>query len=77
MTMYQSIYSDDLTILVEKKADLRKALKKVFGDTYYIYLDNAVNTGNEYYIVLNPYYAYQVYDALGGKKWKHNIRVIP
>lgn len=68
MTIYQSIYSDDLTILVEKKADLRKALKKVLPNTFEIYLDNAVNTGKGFELDLNPYYAYQVYNALGGKK---------
>ena len=66
MTMYQSInLPEETTIVVEKKADLRKALKKVFGeDNAECYLYMAINTGKGYELSLYNKQALEVFNAL-------------
>ena len=69
LSIYQGIYSEELTIKANcKKAQMRKALEQVFGDNAEIYLDCGViwEDKNVAVISLITKHALELYDALAG-----------
>lgn len=65
-TIYQSLFGtgEETTIRVQKKATLKKALQKVFGDNAYCYLDQAINTGYCFELTLYNKAAIDIFNNL-------------